>query len=165
MSVNLKREITGFYITVVDVSRSSEHQGSEVSISVCPLKHMQLQTPSGINNYQTPFSVRAVPLVDCRGQRRPEGQWDKEAKSDHPQVFSQTQSSIEDYLQWLWKSFLQFPTAQVRDRKKLNGMSSLKEICGGLPLDPLPPNRGRDPNVPHAPTRTPNLTAEEERVS
>lgn len=44
-------------------------------------------------------------------------------------------------------------------------MSSLKEVCSGLPLDPLPPNRGRDPNVPHAPTRTPDLTAEEERVS
>ena len=44
-------------------------------------------------------------------------------------------------------------------------MSTLKEICSGLPLDPLPPNRGRDPHVPHAPVRTPNLTAEEERVS
>ncbi|XP_069563760.1 urocanate hydratase [Brachyistius frenatus] len=44
-------------------------------------------------------------------------------------------------------------------------MSSLKEICSGLPLDPLPPNRGRDPNVPHAPVRTPNLTAEEERLA
>ncbi|KAG7231750.1 hypothetical protein INR49_010421 [Caranx melampygus] len=44
-------------------------------------------------------------------------------------------------------------------------MSSLKEICSGLPLDPLPQNRGRDPRVPHAPVRTPNLTADEERVS
>uniref|UniRef100_A0A671W4Y6 Urocanate hydratase n=2 Tax=Sparus aurata TaxID=8175 RepID=A0A671W4Y6_SPAAU len=44
-------------------------------------------------------------------------------------------------------------------------MSSLKEVCSGLPLDPLPPNRGRDPNVPHAPTRSPNLTAEEERLA
>lgn len=43
-------------------------------------------------------------------------------------------------------------------------MSSLKEICAGLPLDPLPPNRGRDPSVPHAPVRTPNLTPAEERV-
>lgn len=48
---------------------------------------------------------------------------------------------------------------------KLNRMSNFKEICSGLPLDPLPPNRGRDPSVPHAPIRTPNLTAEEERVS
>lgn len=43
-------------------------------------------------------------------------------------------------------------------------MSNLKEICAGLPLDPLPQNRGRDPRVPHAPVRTPNLTAAEERV-
>ncbi|KAK7896066.1 hypothetical protein WMY93_021391 [Mugilogobius chulae] len=44
-------------------------------------------------------------------------------------------------------------------------MSSLLEICSGLPLDPLPQNRGRDPSVPHAPVRTPNLTAEEERLA
>lgn len=44
-------------------------------------------------------------------------------------------------------------------------MSSLKEICCGLPLNSLPANRGRDPSLPHAPIRTPNLTAEEERVS
>ncbi|XP_055016306.1 urocanate hydratase-like [Boleophthalmus pectinirostris] len=44
-------------------------------------------------------------------------------------------------------------------------MSSLREICSGLPLDPLPQNRGRDPSIPHAPVRTPNLTAEEERLA
>ncbi|XP_056129916.1 urocanate hydratase isoform X2 [Lampris incognitus] len=44
-------------------------------------------------------------------------------------------------------------------------MSTLKELCAGLPLDPVPPNRGRDPRVPHAPARTPNLTAEEERLA
>uniref|UniRef100_A0A8C5H7S3 urocanate hydratase n=1 Tax=Gouania willdenowi TaxID=441366 RepID=A0A8C5H7S3_GOUWI len=44
-------------------------------------------------------------------------------------------------------------------------MSNLKEICSGLPLNPLPLNRGRDPNVPHAPTRNPNLTAAEERLA
>ncbi|XP_043979297.1 urocanate hydratase [Gambusia affinis] len=44
-------------------------------------------------------------------------------------------------------------------------MSDLKELCSGLPLDPLPPNRGRDPNVPHAPVRTPDLTAEEKRLA
>uniref|UniRef100_A0A3Q3XCT4 urocanate hydratase n=1 Tax=Mola mola TaxID=94237 RepID=A0A3Q3XCT4_MOLML len=44
-------------------------------------------------------------------------------------------------------------------------MSSLKDLCSGLPLDPLPPNRGRDPGMPHAPIRTPNLTAEEERLA
>lgn len=48
---------------------------------------------------------------------------------------------------------------------KSNRMSDLKEICSGLPLDPLPSNPGRDPGVPHAPIRTPNLTAQEERVS
>uniref|UniRef100_A0AAQ5ZL85 urocanate hydratase n=1 Tax=Amphiprion ocellaris TaxID=80972 RepID=A0AAQ5ZL85_AMPOC len=47
----------------------------------------------------------------------------------------------------------------------LSRMSDLKEICSGLPLNPLPANRGRDPNVPHAPVRTPNLTAEEERLA
>uniref|UniRef100_A0A7N6AKA9 Urocanate hydratase n=1 Tax=Anabas testudineus TaxID=64144 RepID=A0A7N6AKA9_ANATE len=46
-----------------------------------------------------------------------------------------------------------------------NRMSTLKDICSGLPLDPLPPNRGRDTSVPHAPIRTPNLTAEEERLA
>uniref|UniRef100_A0A3P8UMB5 urocanate hydratase n=1 Tax=Cynoglossus semilaevis TaxID=244447 RepID=A0A3P8UMB5_CYNSE len=44
-------------------------------------------------------------------------------------------------------------------------MSDLKEICSGLPLDPLPSNPGRDPGVPHAPIRTPNLTAQEERLA
>uniref|UniRef100_A0A671R7T0 Urocanate hydratase n=1 Tax=Sinocyclocheilus anshuiensis TaxID=1608454 RepID=A0A671R7T0_9TELE len=44
-------------------------------------------------------------------------------------------------------------------------MSSLKEICAGLPLDPLPPNRGRDPSIPHALVRTPNFTPAEERLA
>ncbi|XP_064154534.1 urocanate hydratase isoform X1 [Anguilla rostrata] len=44
-------------------------------------------------------------------------------------------------------------------------MSTLKELCAGLPLDPLPPNRGRDPSVPHAPIRTPNLSQQEERLA
>ncbi|KAG9332537.1 hypothetical protein JZ751_014635 [Albula glossodonta] len=44
-------------------------------------------------------------------------------------------------------------------------MSTLKELCGGLPLDPLPSNRGRDPDVPHAPVRTPNLSSQEERLA
>lgn len=44
-------------------------------------------------------------------------------------------------------------------------MSTLKEVCSGLLLDPLPTNRGRDPSVPHAPVRTPNLSTEDERVS
>ncbi|TFK11986.1 CKLF-like MARVEL transmembrane domain-containing protein 6 [Platysternon megacephalum] len=44
-------------------------------------------------------------------------------------------------------------------------MSSLEEICGGLPLHPLPENRGRKKGVPHAPVRTPNLTAQEEKLA
>ncbi|KAL0978342.1 hypothetical protein UPYG_G00169290 [Umbra pygmaea] len=44
-------------------------------------------------------------------------------------------------------------------------MSNLKDLCSGLPLNPLPPNQGRDPDVPHAPIRTPNLTREEERLA
>ncbi|XP_050816517.1 urocanate hydratase isoform X2 [Gopherus flavomarginatus] len=44
-------------------------------------------------------------------------------------------------------------------------MSSLEEICGGLPLQPLPGNRGRTKGVPHAPVRTPNLTAQEEKLA
>ncbi|KAL1416135.1 hypothetical protein MTO96_006404 [Rhipicephalus appendiculatus] len=40
-------------------------------------------------------------------------------------------------------------------------MSTLKEICSGLPLDPLPPPRARNPAVAHAPDRLVPLTAEE----
>ena len=44
-------------------------------------------------------------------------------------------------------------------------MSSLQEICSGIPLNPLPPKQEkRDPAVPHAPTRTPNLSPREEKV-
>ncbi|XP_053234007.1 urocanate hydratase [Podarcis raffonei] len=44
-------------------------------------------------------------------------------------------------------------------------MSSLKEICGGLPLNPLPENRGRKSGIPHAPVRTPNLESHEEKLA
>lgn len=44
-------------------------------------------------------------------------------------------------------------------------MSSLQELCSGLPLRPLPENRGRWAGVPHAPVRTPNLSPEEEQVT
>ncbi|XP_067854456.1 urocanate hydratase [Heptranchias perlo] len=44
-------------------------------------------------------------------------------------------------------------------------MGSLTELCCGLPLSPLPPNRGRDSGVPHAPVRTPHLTPEDQKVS
>ena len=44
-------------------------------------------------------------------------------------------------------------------------MDSLKGICSGLPLNPLPPKQEkRDTSVPHAPNRTPNLSAQEEKV-
>ncbi|XP_064632889.1 urocanate hydratase-like [Lineus longissimus] len=44
-------------------------------------------------------------------------------------------------------------------------MSSLKEICQGLPLDPLPERRQRDNSIPHAPVLTPNLSPQEERLA
>lgn len=43
-------------------------------------------------------------------------------------------------------------------------MSSLQELCSGLPLRPLPENRGRWAGVPHAPVRTPSLSPAEEQV-
>lgn len=89
--------------------------------------------------------------------KKPMRQWDKEWSPSDLQ--SREGFSPERTI------FQRLRAAPVCDGKKLNRMSSLKEVCRGLPLDPLPPNRGRDPNVPHAPTRSPNLTAEEERVS
>ena len=44
-------------------------------------------------------------------------------------------------------------------------MESLRVLCSGLPLDPLPALRPRDPSVPHAPIRNPNLSREEKKVS
>ncbi|XP_075570805.1 urocanate hydratase [Pelecanus crispus] len=44
-------------------------------------------------------------------------------------------------------------------------MTSLKEICRGLPLYPLPENRGQRKGIPHAPVRTPNLTAQEKKLA
>ena len=41
---------------------------------------------------------------------------------------------------------------------------SLTELCSGLPLDPLPPPRSRDPSLPHAPVRTPDLSPAEKKV-
>ena len=41
---------------------------------------------------------------------------------------------------------------------------SLTEVCSGLPLDPLPPPRSRDPSLPHAPVRTPDLSPAEKKV-
>ncbi|EDV23720.1 uncharacterized protein TRIADDRAFT_36098 [Trichoplax adhaerens] len=46
-------------------------------------------------------------------------------------------------------------------------MATLKEICSGLPVDPLPPPppQERDTSVPHAPVRKTNLTFEEEKLA
>ncbi|XP_057361734.1 urocanate hydratase isoform X2 [Manis pentadactyla] len=44
-------------------------------------------------------------------------------------------------------------------------MSSLQELCSGLPLQPLPENRGRWAGVPHAPVRTPGLSLTEEQLA
>lgn len=108
-----------------------------------------------------PYLAVPLPLVDCKVQRWPRSQWCNESEEWSPLNLYQQLL----HLQWGWENGLQSPVWSVCDRKTLNGMSSLKDICSGLPLNPLPPNRGRDPNLPHAPMRTPNLTAEEERVS
>ncbi|XP_026312182.1 urocanate hydratase isoform X1 [Piliocolobus tephrosceles] len=44
-------------------------------------------------------------------------------------------------------------------------MSSLQVLCSGLPLRPLPENRGRQAGVPHAPVRTPGLSLEEKQLA
>ncbi|MEE6524092.1 hypothetical protein FKM82_023320, partial [Ascaphus truei] len=44
-------------------------------------------------------------------------------------------------------------------------MISLQELCAGLPLDPLPQNKGRDSELPHAPVRTPQLSPSEEKLA
>lgn len=44
-------------------------------------------------------------------------------------------------------------------------MASLREICSGLPLDPLPPPRKRNPELPHAPDRIAPLTGEETEIA
>lgn len=43
-------------------------------------------------------------------------------------------------------------------------MATLVEVCRGLPLDPLPPFRPRDPTLSHAPVRTPLLSQDEKKV-
>lgn len=44
-------------------------------------------------------------------------------------------------------------------------MISLQELCAGIPLHPLPQNRGRDEGVPHAPVRAPHLSAQEKKLA
>ncbi|XP_027719793.1 urocanate hydratase isoform X2 [Vombatus ursinus] len=44
-------------------------------------------------------------------------------------------------------------------------MSNLSELRKGLPLHPLPENKGRREGLPHAPVRTPSLTPEEKQLA
>lgn len=44
-------------------------------------------------------------------------------------------------------------------------MISLQELCAGIPLHPLPQNRGRDEGVPHAPVRAPHLSTQEKKLA
>ncbi|XP_051838964.1 urocanate hydratase isoform X2 [Antechinus flavipes] len=44
-------------------------------------------------------------------------------------------------------------------------MSNLRELCKGLPLHPLPENKGRREGIPHAPVRIPNLSPEEKQLA
>ncbi|CAB4032028.1 urocanate hydratase, partial [Paramuricea clavata] len=41
-------------------------------------------------------------------------------------------------------------------------MATLKDICSGLPLKPLPSKQTRDCSIPHAPKRNTNLSKTEE---
>ena len=41
---------------------------------------------------------------------------------------------------------------------------SLSELCSGLPLTPMPENRGRTPNIAHAAKRNVSLTNAEKEV-
>ena len=41
----------------------------------------------------------------------------------------------------------------------------LTYLCSGLPLNPLPENKGRNPNIAHASIRVPNLNESERKVS
>jgi len=107
-----------------------------------------------------------------RGKDDQKNQWDRKAKSNPLQMLTSTQhlspqkSVCSEDQSCLQRPAWSLSTGLCKCVPKISdSMSNLKELCSGLPLDPLPPNRGRDPNVPHAPIRTPNLTAEEERVS
>lgn len=70
---------------------------------------------------------------------------------------------------WVWPDYGEGPTSvKVRwsfPSESLRVMASLEELCAGLPLNPLPCARPRDPNVPHAPTRACGLNRDEKRVS
>lgn len=55
-------------------------------------------------------------------------------------------------------------TPQWASASRPPDMSSLQALCSGLPLRPLPENRGRRAGLPHAPVRTPGLSPAEEQV-
>lgn len=74
--------------------------------------------------------------------------------SDIPPTHPQTRWS---------RIYLKRQSAAYRARV-VTKMASLKEICGGLPVDPLPSPRDRDDSVPHAPVRAVNLSDDERRV-
>ena len=59
---------------------------------------------------------------------------------------------------------LRGPRTEWASASPLPDMSSLQALCSGLPLRPLPENRGRWAGVPHAPVRTPSLSPAEEQV-
>jgi len=42
---------------------------------------------------------------------------------------------------------------------------ALRNLCAGLPVDPLPPARRRDETIAHAPTRVPVLSAHQQKVT
>lgn len=54
--------------------------------------------------------------------------------------------------------------AECASASRVPDMSRLQALCSGLPLRPLPENRGRRAGVPHAPVRTPGLSPAEEQV-
>ena len=60
-------------------------------------------------------------------------------------------------LQGQFPIFSLFMLLQLHDVEKMSAESDVKEtlrlLCGGLPVNPLPPARHRDETLPHAPTR------------
>ncbi|XP_069942579.1 urocanate hydratase isoform X2 [Cherax quadricarinatus] len=42
---------------------------------------------------------------------------------------------------------------------------TLVDLCSGLPVNPLPPPKSRDPSLPHAPVRTHNLSREQQQIA
>lgn len=61
------------------------------------------------------------------------------------------------------RAYIKTRNAGIIDHRR-NKMASFKELCDGLPIDPLPSPRDRDNSVPHAPVRAVNLSADERRV-